>query len=65
VLDEKVVQHRLSLFTEIIRLLLAMVTQQRKTGRIGEASASYTVETGGQEIIILGIDTLLKDIPLP
>ena len=68
ILGDKIVQHRISLLTEIIRLLLTMVPQQRKGGRIGEGSVLYVVETEGLADIAAPpaqIAALLEDIPLP
>lgn len=68
VLDESVVQHRLALFTETIRLLLTMVPQQRKQGRIREETVPYEVESEPQQYAAAApadIAALLQDIPLP
>ncbi len=54
ILTEKVANHRMELLAEIIRLLLAMVPQQRNT-LIREAPAAY--RSPATEI--------LEDIPLP
>jgi four helix bundle protein len=57
VLGEVVAKHSLTLLTQIIRLLLTMIPQQR--GRVlREQSLSY-------EINETDADTLLRDIPLP
>ncbi|MDH7486133.1 MAG: four helix bundle protein [Anaerolineae bacterium] len=68
ILGEAVVQHRLQLLTEVVRLLLTMVPQQR--GRIlREDSIPY--ETGpdnSQQDAATPwekLDDLLRDIPLP
>jgi len=62
ILKEEVVQHRISLLTQIIKLLLIMVPQQRgKTLTLREEKAGYTTE---QEPYA-SIETLLVQIPLP
>jgi four helix bundle protein len=55
VLGEEVVQHRLALLEEVIRLLLTMIPQQR--GR--------TLREGGIEYRLEGLGGLLGDVPLP
>jgi four helix bundle protein len=62
ILGEPVVQHRLQLLTEIVRLLLTMVPQQR-TYTIREDSESYLTKTNITQKTEL--DTLLKNIPTP
>lgn len=57
VLGERVVNHRLDLITQIIRLLLVMVPQRRKN-KIGESSTAYQLEHPEVE------DTILEDVPL-
>jgi len=57
VLRDEVVQHRLSFMTEIIRLLLTIIPQQRG-GEIREPSSRY--ETGDVDV-----EQLLKNVPLP
>ncbi|MCS3757153.1 four helix bundle protein [Salinibacter ruber] len=57
VLRNEVVQHRLSFMTEIIRLLLTIIPQQRG-GEIREPSSQY-------ETADVDTDQLLKDVPLP
>ena len=52
---EAVVLHRLAFLTEIVRLLITMISQQRKEGTIREPQEMYEV----------GIDSLLVDVPLP
>jgi four helix bundle protein len=56
VLGEEVTQHRLNFMTEIIRLLLSIVPEQRG-GKIQEPSPSY----GGSDE---RVERLLEDIPL-
>ena len=61
ILKEEVVQHRISFLTQIIKLLLIMVPQQRgKTLALREGKASYNTD---QETP-LSIETLLEQIPL-
>ncbi len=55
VLSEAVVKHRLAFLTEIVRLLITMVPQQRRDGTIRETHESYEVN----------ISSLLADVPLP
>ncbi len=55
VLRDKVVEHRLRFMTEIIRLLLTIIPQQRG-GEIRESSSRY--ETAD-------VEQLLNDVPLP
>ena len=57
VLGEDVAQHRLSFMTEIIRLLLTIVPQQRG-GEIREPGSRY-------ETADVDVDQLLNDVPLP
>lgn len=62
VLGEAVVQHRLRLLAEVIRLLLTMIPQQR--GRaVREESASYLAQPADAPDDSLG--ETLNDIPLP
>jgi four helix bundle protein len=59
ILGEDVMRHRLQLLTEIIRLLLTMIPQQR--GRVlREGSPPYQTAQGGDEL-----SSLLSDVPLP
>jgi four helix bundle protein len=58
VLGEKVFEHRLSFLTQIIRLLLTMVPQQRGKS-LHEEPAIYQV---GEDVLI---NELLKEVPLP
>lgn len=55
VLGESVTQHRSGFLTEIIRLLITMVPQQRLSGSIREAREAY--ETS--------FDRFLNNIPMP
>jgi four helix bundle protein len=60
-LGEKVTQHRLSLLTQVIRLLLTMVPQQR--GQImREPTVVYQINSSG-DWTTLG--RLLNDVPFP
>jgi four helix bundle protein len=66
VLGETVTQHRLSLLTQIIRLLLTMIPQQR--GRVlREQHVSYQTDSDepGSTVNRETLDTLLQDVPLP
>ena len=66
VLGETVTKHRLSLLTQVIRLLLAMIPQQR--GRIlrEQYISSYQTDPEKPEPTINqeALDTLLQNIPL-
>jgi len=65
VLGETVAQHRLSLLTQIIRLLLTMIPQQR--GRIlHEPYVSYQADSDKLESDVNRetLDTLLENVPL-
>ena len=55
VLSEDVLQHRLGYLTEIVRLLITMIPQQRQSGTIRDERASYEIDS----------DRFLNDIPLP
>jgi len=55
VLGESVTQHRSGFLTEITRLLITMVPQQRQSGTIREERVSYDAD----------IDHLLNNIPVP
>jgi len=57
VLGEKVVEHRLNFMTEIIRLLLTIIPQQRG-GKIREPSSRYGASDKQ-------VEDLLKDVPFP
>ena len=62
ILKDEVVQHRVSFLTQIIKLLLTMVPQQRgKTLTLREERASYKPD---QEPL-LNIESLLEQVPLP
>jgi four helix bundle protein len=68
ILGETVVQHRLQLLTEVVRLLLTMVPQQR--GRIlREDSIPYHTSSDNNQTNVTTpwekLDDLLRDIPLP
>jgi four helix bundle protein len=68
ILGETVVQHRLQLLTEVVRLLLTMVPQQR--GRIlREDSIPYRNSSDNNQPNVTTpwekLDDLLRDIPLP
>ena len=68
VLGEAITTHRLKLLTEIIRLILAMVSQQRG-GLIREKRASYRSRTNqGQPGLTPNreeLESLLQHIPYP
>lgn len=55
VLGEKIVEHRMSMLVEVIKLLLTMIPDQRGR-RIEEEQASYSAEGG--------LATLLTDPPI-
>jgi four helix bundle protein len=55
ILGDDVTNHRLNFMTQIVRLLITMVPQQRTHGTIREDSPSYEI----------GLDYLLNNIPLP
>ena len=55
VLGDSVAQHRSGFLTEIIRLLITMVPQQRQSGTIREARVAYDVD----------LDRFLCNIPMP
>jgi four helix bundle protein len=66
VLGETVTRHRLSLLTQIIRLLLTMIPQQR--GRIlREQPISYQTDSDKPKPTVNRetLDTLLQNVPLP
>ena len=54
-LGEDVTNHRLNFMTQLVRLLVTMVPQQRTRGTIREDSSSYETD----------LDYLLNNIPLP
>ena len=68
VLGGSVIDHRLSLVTEIIRLLLTMIPQQRDSA-IREAAIEYHVDSTGPEtdpaLNSPEINPLLGDAPIP
>jgi four helix bundle protein len=55
VLGDSVAQHRSGFLTEIIRLLITMVPQQRQSGTIREEHTSYAAD----------IDRFLNNVPMP
>ena len=55
ILGDDIAHHRLNLVTQIIRLLITMVPQQRNHGTIRDSDPTYVVN----------LDYLLNDIPLP
>jgi four helix bundle protein len=55
VLGDEVAHHRMSFMTQIIRLLVTMVPQQRAHGTIREDNPSYEIS----------LEHLLNDVPLP
>lgn len=62
ILKEEVVQHRISYLTQIIKLLLIMVPQQRgKTLTLREEKTNYNINQEAH----LNTKTLLEQIPLP
>ena len=67
VLGEKVTIHRLQLLTQIIRLLLAMVPQQRG-GVLREDGGEYRTNLDDAQLNLSiqdDLDSLLRDVPLP
>ena len=68
VLGDTVVQHRLDLLTQIIRLLLTMVPQQRGRAMREEAVSYHVTATYSQSSATADrglLENLLQDIPLP
>ena len=66
ILGETVIRHRLKLLTQIIRLLLTMIPQQR--GRILRGQRiSYQTDSGKPEPTVSRetLDILLQNVPLP
>jgi four helix bundle protein len=55
ILGESVTQHRSGLLTEVIRLLITMVPQQRQSGTIRDERASYDIDSS----------PLLNEVPMP
>ncbi len=45
VLGESITPHRTALLTEIIRLLITMISQQRRDGTIREERAAYAIDS--------------------
>ena len=70
VLGNEVAVHRLRLFTQLIRLLLTMIPEQR-ANRIREAQASYTLNIAEDQLRLdksvdrVELAALLESIPLP
>jgi four helix bundle protein len=67
VLGEKVTEHRLSLHTQIVRLLLTMVPEQRGS-LLQEESPSYRTRTRDDDLRPFDreeLNPLLEDAPLP
>ncbi len=68
VLGEPVVEHRMQLLTEIIRLLLIMIPQQRKHA-IREGGVLYSIPSDDTQSETItdrqALETLLHTIPLP
>jgi four helix bundle protein len=62
VLGEAVVQHRLRLLTEVIRLLLTMIPQQRRPA-VGEEPAPYLAHPAA--LPDDGLEETMNGIPLP
>jgi four helix bundle protein len=70
VLGEPVTQHRLALLTQIIRLLLTMIPQQRARGRtLRDRSSTYTLRTESTAQLSTSgtpsLQSLLQEIPVP
>ncbi len=55
VMGDDVANHRMNLMTQIIRLLITMVPQQRSHGTIREPHLTYEI----------GLDDLLNNVPVP
>jgi hypothetical protein len=55
ILGDEVANHRLNFMTQIIRLLIMMVPQQRTQGTIRDVSPAYEID----------LDYLLNNVPLP
>jgi four helix bundle protein len=68
VLGEKVVHHRIQLLTQIIRLLLTMVPDQR-TMKLGEEPVACRADAGGIESEVVlssgGSPVRLREVPMP
>jgi four helix bundle protein len=67
ILGDTVADHRLEVPTEVIRLLLTMVPQQRGRGLRGEGAQYLVHRDDAQPGISIGekLDDLLRHIPLP
>jgi four helix bundle protein len=68
VLGDGVVEHRLQLLTEIIRLLTVMVPDQRERERIHpvrESSTPYRASAPDDDNMDEHIATLLRNVPMP
>lgn len=69
VLGEEVIQHRLGLLDQIIRLLVTMVPQQRKEGTIRESAVVYQLgPDASRPWATIETDLLadqLHDVPIP
>ncbi len=55
ILGDDVANHRMNLMTQIIRLLITMVPQQRSHGTIREPDPTYEIS----------LDDLLNNVPMP
>jgi four helix bundle protein len=66
VVGETITRHRLSLLTQVIRLLLTMIPQQRRR-TLREQYVSYQTAPGQSEPTVSRetLDTLLQKVPLP
>jgi four helix bundle protein len=70
ILGQGVAVHRLRLFTQMIRLLLTMIPEQR-ANRIREEQVPYTLNLDGDQLRLdiavnrAELDALLESIPLP
>ena len=69
VLGEVVLQHRIGLLDQMIRLLVTMVPQQRKEGTIRESSIAYQigphVTQPEASVEAAPLAELLHDVPIP
>jgi four helix bundle protein len=63
ILGEVITQHRISLLTEIVRLLLTIVPEERAVS-LREEAVPYQV-SAPPSAPITGIDSLLQNVPLP
>jgi four helix bundle protein len=68
ILGETVLRHRLQLSSEVIRLVLTMIPQQRKHA-LREESIPYQANTGSAQPDMTNnweeLDNLLRNVPLP